>query len=125
MCTLKPPFDASSLHFLAMKIVKGTIPPISSTYSDDLRKLVGLLLTRDPLKRPTINQLLALPIMQSRIKKFLSTNQIKDEFDHTAIHGSNLFALAEKERDKRVSTPPKKITSSSTETTSSDNYNFN
>lgn len=104
MCTLKPPFDAQSLHFLAMKIVKGAIPPVSTSYSKPLRDLVTKLLTRDHEKRPNINQLLATPIMQSRITVFLDTNVLKEEFSHTMMHGQNLFALAEERKRKEKET---------------------
>ena len=63
---LKPPFMQCSIHFLAMKIVKGTILNISEVFSKELRELVQVLLNRDPDKRPSINQLLALPIMEKR-----------------------------------------------------------
>lgn len=102
MCTLKPPFDAQSLHFLAMKIVKGAIPPISGSYSADVRFLVTKLLTRDAERRPNINQLLATPIMQSRIVAFLDTHVLKEEFSHTIVHGKNLFALADERKKAEV-----------------------
>jgi NIMA (never in mitosis gene a)-related kinase len=37
LCALKPPFNADSLHFLALKIVKGQYPPMPSHYSNDLK----------------------------------------------------------------------------------------
>jgi NIMA (never in mitosis gene a)-related kinase len=37
LCALKPPFNADSLHFLALKIVKGQYPPMHSHYSTDLK----------------------------------------------------------------------------------------
>ena len=33
LAALKPPFDAPSLHFLAMKIVRGAFNPLPSSYS--------------------------------------------------------------------------------------------
>ena len=54
ICTLKPPFDATSLHFLALKIVRGNYPPPPEHYSHDLRGLIKLLLAINPDDRPTI-----------------------------------------------------------------------
>ena len=59
LCALKPPFDANSLAFLAMKIVKGQYPPIPSHYTKDMKNLVSVLLQVDPSKRPTINNILS------------------------------------------------------------------
>ena len=37
LCALKPPFDAPSLHILAMKIARGAFNPIPSSYSNDMK----------------------------------------------------------------------------------------
>ena len=44
LCALKPPFNADSLHFLALKIVRGSYNPLPQHYSKDLKNLVGSLL---------------------------------------------------------------------------------
>ena len=41
LCTLKPPFDAPSIHFLAMKIVKGAYAPIPPHFSKDMKLLIS------------------------------------------------------------------------------------
>jgi len=41
LCALKPPFDAPSLHFLAMKIVRGAFNPLPSGFSSEMKSLVG------------------------------------------------------------------------------------
>ena len=48
MCWLRPPFDASSLHELASKIIKGKYPAIPSFYSDNMSLLISTLLEVDP-----------------------------------------------------------------------------
>ena len=52
LCTLKHAFDAGSMHALVLKIMRGKYAPISTSYSGDLRQLVGDMLARDPQKRP-------------------------------------------------------------------------
>jgi len=41
MCTLRPPFDAPSLHMLSMKIVRGAYTPVPTSFSSELRKLIS------------------------------------------------------------------------------------
>jgi NIMA (never in mitosis gene a)-related kinase len=41
LCALAPPFTATSLQFLALKIVKGSYSKISGTYSNDMKTLVS------------------------------------------------------------------------------------
>ena len=56
---LKMPFDAGSLPMLALRIMKGNYNPLPNSFSKDLRNLVNSLLTVDPHKRPTINEILS------------------------------------------------------------------
>ena len=44
LCSLKHPFVAESLHFLALKIVRGQYNPIPGHYSRELKNLVGMML---------------------------------------------------------------------------------
>ena len=71
MCALKPPFDASSLHYLALKIVQGKFNPLPNHYSRELKSLVTKLLSTDANQRPNINELLGVPLLRNRIKNFL------------------------------------------------------
>ena len=43
--------------------MRGTVSPISDQYSDDLKQLVLMMLHLDPNNRPTINQIMAQPII--------------------------------------------------------------
>ena len=60
LCTLKPPFNAENLKYLALKIVKGIYNPIPAQYSKDLRKLIEVLLKKDVNSRPTVNEILSI-----------------------------------------------------------------
>ena len=102
LCTLKPPFDANSLHNLALKIVKGTYPPLPPQFTKDMKLLVAQMLSTDPNKRPTINQILRTPVMSGRIRNCLSESRRAEEFKHTVLHNQNLFG------QKKPSEPPKK-----------------
>ena len=86
MCTLRPPFDAPSLHMLSMKIVRGAYTPVSSNFSQGLRNLIRDCLQVTPSRRPTVNAILKLSIIQNRIKTNLSTSVVAQEFSHTILH---------------------------------------
>jgi NIMA (never in mitosis gene a)-related kinase len=91
LCCLKPPFDASSLHFLALKIVKGKFNPVPRTFQQPLRGLIEKLLKVDPDQRPNIHQVLKEPIIRQRIRHFLSTSEQNQEFSHTILHNFNII----------------------------------
>jgi NIMA (never in mitosis gene a)-related kinase len=86
LCALKPPFDAPSLHFLAMKIVRGAFNPLPNTFSSEMKNLIGQLLNVNERNRPDVNKVLAMPIMQNRIKVFLTETIYNKEFSHTILH---------------------------------------
>ena len=112
LCSLKPPFDASSLHFLALKIVRGVYPPLSKQFSQPLRNLVSKMLKTDPSARPTIHEILKEPIIRNRIKNFLSTPLRLQEFSHTILHNYALISdLSERpSRDLNTSSEEEKKT---------------
>lgn len=93
MCALKPPFEAQNLPVLAMKIVKGQFTSIPHQFSRDLKNLVGSLLQIDAGRRPTINEILRLPLIQNRIQNFLSKSVKIQEFSHTVLHKQVTFFL--------------------------------
>ena len=86
MATLKCPFDARDMRGLIIKILRGAYPPLPRVFSPDLTHLVGKCLARNPSQRPSVNELLALPIIRKRIEKFLSEAEHAAEFAHTIMH---------------------------------------
>jgi len=86
LCALKPPFDAPSLHFLAMKIVRGAYNPMPTMYSKEIQALVKSMLNTNDQMRPDVNKILNTPIIQIRIKKFLTETVYSNEFSHTILH---------------------------------------
>ena len=91
LCALKPPFDAPSLHFLAMKIVRGAYNPVPSQYSQELKSLIGSCLNINDKSRPSVNKILQLPMIQKYIKTFLTETVYQKEFSHTILHKQNVF----------------------------------
>ena len=85
MMALKMPFDANSLPMLTLKIIKGNYAPPPQIYTSDLRNLVSQLLNVDPNKRPTVDEILKLPIIKNRIKNYLSENDYNKEFSKSIV----------------------------------------
>ena len=54
MCNLRLPFEAQHYNALAIKILKGSYPSITPTYSKQLRDLIISLLSPKPQNRPSI-----------------------------------------------------------------------
>ena len=52
MLALKPAFDANNLVSLFYKIVKAEYEQIPDCYSDDMKNLVRIILTKNPEERP-------------------------------------------------------------------------
>jgi len=53
--------------------------------------IVSMMLKRDPRQRPTIHQLLKVPVIERRIERFLAGDVFMDEFSHTLLHNQNVF----------------------------------
>ncbi|GIL63301.1 hypothetical protein Vafri_17397 [Volvox africanus] len=87
LATMKHAFEGPNMRALISKIIKGSYTPMPSTRSRELRELCDRMLTLDWQKRPSINDILATPIMKARIQKFLSATLQAHEFSHTIIHG--------------------------------------
>jgi len=69
----KHAFDAQSINGLAQKILKGAFLPIPPTYSKGLRDLITSMLNVLPNKRPSIIQIIKMPLMQKALKRFIAT----------------------------------------------------
>lgn len=67
MATFKVPFEARSMNELRYKVMKGTYPPIPSSYSRDLQQLVKECLDPAPEKRPSMDSILASSAVMSRM----------------------------------------------------------
>jgi len=69
LCCFKLPFDASSLPVLALKILKGSFPPLPSQFSTNIKTLVLQMLQVDQKKRPSIESILLKPNIMKVLPK--------------------------------------------------------
>jgi NIMA (never in mitosis gene a)-related kinase len=66
LCTLKHPFDANNQGALFMKIIRAAYTPITGQYTQELKQLVDLCLSKDYKKRPSAATILSRPGMRER-----------------------------------------------------------
>ncbi|XP_073430406.1 serine/threonine-protein kinase Nek4 [Dendrobates tinctorius] len=77
MATLKHAFNAKDMNSLVYRIIEGKLPPMPKDYSNELRDLIGTMLSRQPEKRPTANQILRKPYIKQHIKFFVDNSKLK------------------------------------------------
>lgn len=66
MCLLRQPYDANSLPALALKIAKGDYTPVPKLYSKELKRLVAEMMQVDPVRRPSIIEVLNSPLLRDQ-----------------------------------------------------------
>ena len=74
LCNLKPPFKGKDLDELFMNVCKGKPERIYNTYSDDLWKMIQMLLEVDVKKRCDCNKFLNNPLIIRKIKELKNEN---------------------------------------------------
>jgi NIMA (never in mitosis gene a)-related kinase len=108
IAALRPPFEASNHLSLAIKIKAGKFERLPIRYSDDLQKLIEVMLCVNPDRRPSVEDLLTIPQVAMRIKekrvrdrlsqiKQTETDLQKKEEDLKQLEGS----LSKKEEELR------------------------
>lgn len=65
-------FEAGNMKNLVLKIIRGSYPPVSVHYSQELRSLLAQLFKRNPRERPSVGCILDKPFLSSRIERFLT-----------------------------------------------------
>jgi NIMA (never in mitosis gene a)-related kinase len=64
LCSLKHAFAADNLLGLVYKIVQDNYDPIPDRYSADLKNLIKLLLQKDSKNRPSVVDLIQMPLIR-------------------------------------------------------------
>ena len=72
MCNLRHAFDAQSINGLAVKILRGSFPPINTMYSKQLRDLITKMLQIKPSNRPTIVDILNKSFIRKKTAKYIN-----------------------------------------------------
>jgi serine/threonine protein kinase len=72
LCNLRHAFDAQSLNALAMKILRGSYPPINNVYSKNMKDLITRMLSIKPSQRPTIVDVLNKTFVKKYVVNYLN-----------------------------------------------------
>ena len=80
MLTLRHAFDASSMKGLVLKILRGNYPPVPNFYTQEIHNIVAEMLKKDPIKRPSIRNIVENDFLASRISALLSRTLARHEF---------------------------------------------
>ena len=75
LCALEPPFSGRNMEELFKNIKAGRYIPIPNIYSNDLRKIIALMLQTNPKQRISSEELLYNPIIKSKKNKNYSKYQ--------------------------------------------------
>ncbi|XP_014863378.1 PREDICTED: serine/threonine-protein kinase Nek1 isoform X3 [Poecilia mexicana] len=105
MCTLKHAFEAGNMKNLVLKIIRGSYPPVSVHYSQELRSLLAQLFKRNPRERPSIGNILDKPFLSCRIERFLTPQIIAQEFRHTFLHKQPKMGVAQVPPAQKITKP--------------------
>ena len=100
MTALKPPFRAKNMEGLYKKVIEGNFIRIPSKFTNDLYKIIQILLQVKPEKRPSCAEILQNPIILKRIeffKNYAGEDVSEDQaLLKTIIFPKNLLVLPEK-----------------------------
>ena len=77
LCTYNHPFNAQCQASLVLKIIQNEPEPISDIYSDDLKKLINLLLDKNHLTRPSCYEILNMSFIVEKAKEIGLYQNIK------------------------------------------------
>ena len=77
LCTFNHPFNAQCQASLVLKIIQNTPEQISNIYSDDLKKLINIILDKNHLTRPSCYEILNFPFVLEKAKQIGLYEKIK------------------------------------------------
>lgn len=78
MCALVPPFRADDMNGLFKRVLKGSYPQIPTIFSVDMRNVIRSLLQVNAAQRPTTEQILDMPMVVKRIKKYFKDDAMNN-----------------------------------------------
>jgi len=82
LCTLRLPFKSEHTGATAAAILNNPHDPIpQKLYSDELKDIINRLLTKDPQHRPSIQELIEVPIIREALDTLLKEFEGKIFFE--------------------------------------------
>lgn len=77
LCTFRHPFEAKSQGALILRILNDFPTPIKSSYSENLKAMIKLILEKNFRRRPSCKVILKTPHIMEKVKKFGMVEQYK------------------------------------------------
>lgn len=103
LCALKQPFTSDELKAIEnTKIVPSVCIKIPKHYSNEIKKVIEMMLKSDPIHRPFVGQLLSIDIIQRRITKFFTKEEYNKEFSHSLLKDFIIDKDERRECDKCI-----------------------
>ena len=105
MLTFKRPFEAASIASLVLSILAGKYPPLPVHWSKEIKGLVASMLNVKPEKRPSIEEILALPFIKKKtavmfpVKALQLPKQIQIEHRDKSVNKSRVDIKISKDCD--------------------------
>ena len=96
LCALKPPFNGTTIHMLALQIVTGKYMPLPAGFSVEMNKLLSRLLTVDPSLRPSCDEILETPLITKRLMAMMKNEDFLLEFSKTQTRMLGMVAKTQK-----------------------------
>ena len=99
ICALVPPFRADDMNGLFKRVLKGSYTQIPNHYSMELRSVIKSMIQVNPASRPNTEQILDMPMVSKRLKKYfkemMPTREVESEAEllRTIKYSKNLFKL--------------------------------
>ncbi len=92
--TLQRAFLGEDIPLITRKIIDGSCDPIPKNlrYSDKLRRLVDLLLQKDPKLRPQAARILTLPLSELQMSNFVVETMTMGEKSKTSTKTASSIA---------------------------------
>ncbi|KAH0787686.1 AGC family protein kinase [Histomonas meleagridis] len=87
MITLRKAFTGANITDLMKQIILKQPAPMPIHYSEDLKSVVRLLLSKDPRSRPTINEIFKIPLIRNKAIALLGKTLADIELGHEIFHG--------------------------------------
>jgi NIMA (never in mitosis gene a)-related kinase len=66
MATFSYPYNARNARDLSVKVCTARAPQLTENYSRDLSHVIHLMLTQNPVQRPSVVELLEMPVIRSK-----------------------------------------------------------
>lgn len=104
ICNLRHAFDAQSINGLAVKILRGSFPPINQTYSKPLRDLIGKMLSVKPSQRPNIIDILNKSFVRKKLVQYVDES-IEQMNQYSASDLDDLFLEGLREQATKLMVP--------------------